>query len=163
MHVMFTITALVCSMLCALVNGDCWTRGTMTLNDDYYRGGLRAAPDEAGCAAEAKQARIKAIQDTVNIDAITTAEARSDMEQIAASGGAQGGGGSYGTSSSNSGSTSIEYAGVRWIAVVDGCTARNVQVADGNDRGWGQGRAANGYCSAQVSCKVRFFTPQINC
>lgn len=163
----FALLALCYAAFCPLAQGDCWAKSGVINTETYHRGGLHEAPDLNGCESEAKAARIEAIKNTVNIEQITTSNTREEMQSISASGtrSATGvsGSGSYTTGSGSSGSQGITYAGVRWIPVVDKCTASNIQVADGTDRGWGQGRAGDGYCSAEVQCKLRFYTPMIDC
>jgi hypothetical protein len=53
------------------------------------------------------------------------------------------------------------FAGVRWLGALKSCRAKDVAVKKGDDRGWGQGRANNGFCSAKVDCSMSFYTNQL--
>jgi hypothetical protein len=71
--------------------------------------------------------------------------------------------GSYSKSKTSSGSSAVRMGDVRWIVTVDWCKVLSWSAGEGEDRGWGKGRANNGHCSADVKCKWWFTTYDFDC
>ena len=45
--------------------------------------------------------------------------------------------------------------------LLDKCTARDISVQGGSDKGFGQGRRNDGHCIAKVDCTWSFYTNDI--
>jgi len=71
--------------------------------------------------------------------------------------------GSYRKGTDSYGNKTIQMSDIRWIVTVNQCSVLSWSASEGHDRGWGQGRANNGHCTADVQCDWTFTTHNFNC
>ena len=126
----------------------------------YYR---NAVSYPRNCSGDAKAAIHRNLESVLNVDEVASSEAKSQMESLSGQYGSGGISGTYSRGTTSSGSSFIRMGAMRWIVTVDWCQAHNVRAAAGTDRGWGKGRANDGYCSAEVECQWRFTTFDVTC
>lgn len=144
----------------SMVRADCLLPEQTSVTDPYYQPKISLL-DPAACCQEAKQNILARISSRASIEEQTSADARQKARSISAEYGKGGIGIDISGADSESSAASVTYRGVTWSSLSRGCSCSNVRVKEGDDRGWGQGRAGNGYCSADVTCKFQLYTPQL--
>lgn len=158
-HLSLFSSVMIASLIISM-NAHAMCSFTVKGTRSYYRS---AISQPTNCGGEAKANVQNNLETILNVDYVAGSYAKGEIDSLAGRYGSGMYGGSYSKTRTSSGAGAIRYGNTRWIVTVDYCRPLNVSFAEGTDRGWGQGRANNGHCSADVSCVWRFTTYDLNC
>lgn len=146
---------IIISILVVITNAGCTLPLDSIQKQPYHRPSI-SLPDLEGCCGEAKQAVLNAIKADFNVAHVMTSSTQSKATDISGGGGGtSGASGKVSQSTSESAMADITFGDIRWTVYSRGCNCNTYSVAEGNDRGWGQGRDNSGYCQAEVTCTFR--------
>lgn len=117
------------------------------------------------CCSEARGAAIDKFEKTTNLASQISSTVTSDAQKISAAANlaTKTISGSYEQSESEATTQEDKFKGITWLAVVDDCECSNVKEKSADNTvailGDLVGTKENGYCTADVECKFRYYSP----